>query len=737
MNGELLPIFFGAFLTLFTAWSLGKILLRTYHVRLCRLEEDLFAFLTGSACLSLVVFVLSSLHLAARGAFAILCVAAAGLLYWRNGLKPARERLPRMPRAWLFLFVAPFAAYTFLYFFNALAPQTNVGPTAYHLGNVMRWWADAGFDRNTGSAFRNLPQGLDMLFLFAFSFGKHSAAVLVNFAFLLALPWLMLCYGRRFGMVRPVVLGAMLVYLSPAAGILGTTASNEAAMTSVLFGLFYMLELWDASGDNRWLVPAGLLAGFGYAINYVAALGVLGSIAFVGWRVLRQRKPAGRALVILLSTAAISIAPWLLKNWLWAGDPFSPFFNSWFPNSNIHVWSEKSYATYLGLYSTIGSPRELSLLWSVRGTSIQGIFGPWLLLTPLAVLAVRWKHGRRLLLAGALFGLLALTDKAFAFVLPFAVFAAPALGLAVQNSPGVLPLLLLLHSLASWPGAVQRYADPHAWRITKIPIMEALRSVPEDAQLRSAVDGYAVARTIEQVTPERARILTLCPVPQAYTTRLLFDQSESAVGELAYQSIMAVPESVVHPLLEMRFRFSPQPLRALRIVPTARTNDVWSVTEMRVYLAGVEISRRPAWRVSARPNSAEAPLAFDNSEVTAWSTWQATEPGMFLEEDFDSAIPVDQAVVLGARGRGGTMLRIDGLGNDGQWRMLAADPGMSLHLAPEGLRRVAVEELRSLGFEYVVARNDEAPGQDMLRYASYWGMTCFKETGNVCIFRLD
>jgi hypothetical protein len=107
---------------------------------------------------------------------------------------------------------------------------------------------------------------------------------------------------------------------------------------------------------------------------------------------------------------------------------------------------------------------------------------------------------------------------------------------------------------------------------------------------------------------------------------------------------------------------------------------------------------------------------------------------MFLEEHFDCAVQVDQAMLLS---RGGAKLRIDGLESDGHWRILAGESGISLHLAPDGLRRIAVEELKSLGLEYVVTRNDETLGQDMFRYASYWGMTCFKQTGNVCIFRLD
>ena len=107
---------------------------------------------------------------------------------------------------------------------------------------------------------------------------------------------------------------------------------------------------------------------------------------------------------------------------------------------------------------------------------------------------------------------------------------------------------------------------------------------------------------------------------------------------------------------------------------------------------------------------------------------------MLLQENFDSAVRVDQAMLLS---RGDAKLRIDGLTSDGQWRILAGHSGISLHLAPDGLRRVAVEELKSLGLEYVVIRSDETLGQDMLRYASYWGMKCFKQAGNVCIFRLD
>lgn len=736
MSEAVPQILFGALLTLITAWSLGKALLKLLRVKLCRLEEDLVAFLAGSACLSAMVFALCSLHLAKRGVFTILCVVSVGFLYWRNWLRPAREKLPPVPRLWLCLFIGPFAVYTFVYFFNALAPQTNPGATGYHLGNVMRWWSARGFDHYTG-AFANLPQGLEMLFLFAFPFGKHSAAVLVHFAFLSALPWLMLCYGRRFGMVRPAIFGAIVLYASPAPGVMATSGSSDAAMACVLFGMFYLLELWDTLGDDRLLALGGLLAGFGCAINYAAGLGAIAGIAFVSWRLVRQGKPVKRAIIILLSTAAISVMPWMVKNWVWVENPFSPFLNGWFPNPNIHVSSQKNYAVFLGFASAIDSVKQLPLLWSLRGTSVQGVFGPWLLLTPMVALAVRWKHGRRLLLAAALFGLPALAGKAFALVLPCAVFAAPALGLAVQNTPGVLPLLLVLHCLVSWPTAVGRYAAAGAWRIRGIPVARAFGTVPEDAQLMRAVDGYAMARLIERVVPLNARILALSPVPQAYTARLLWHYTDSAAGELAFQAISAAYRPELQRLAEMQFRFARQPLRAVRVVQMAASDAPWSVTEMRVYTAGTEAQRSPRWRVSAKPNAWEAPRAFDNSEVTAWSTWQPIQSGMYLEELFEDSVTIDQVMVLGSLGQWAGKLRVEGLSIDGHWRTLAAGPEISAHVSPPGLRRAAFEELKSAGFDYLVARDDQGPGRDMLRYPTYWGLSCSGEAGNLCVFRLD
>jgi len=442
-------------------------------------------------------------------------------------------------------------------------------------------------------------------------------------------------------------------------------------------------------------------------------------------------------MAILVLCAAISIAPWMAKNWLWVGNPFSPFLNSWFPNPYVHVWSEKNYLKSLRPYSSANKAKALPVLWRLSGADKEGLFGPWLLLTPLGLLALRWKQGRRLLLAALFFGLPTLTNNAARIMLPFVVFAAPALGLAVQNIPGVIPLLLLLHSLVSWPGAVAAYADLRAWRITKMPVRAALRTIPEDEYLQAKLEGYAMARTIDRITPSDAKIFTLCRVPQAYTTRKLSDRSESAEGELAFQILLSASRTPQRRRWAVRFRLHRQAVKALRVVQTTAKNELWSVSEMRLYYDGVEIPRRAAWRVSAKPNWWDAPLAFDSREVTAWSTWQAIEPGMYLEEDFDDTLLVDTVTLVSPNGQQAPTLRVDGLGTDGRWRPLAGPPEISELPVRPGLRQAAKEELKALGFHYVVARCDAEAAVDMNDNRSGWGIPQNREFGAACIYPLD
>src|ERR1700682_6149143 len=113
-------ILFGALLTVVTATALGTLVLRALAIKLYRFEERLLGFVTGSACLSGIMFALCTVHLVHKGV--LLAISALVLaLAWRYGVhRPAPDTLPTIPRAWGWIFAAIFAVFTVLYFFNAM-----------------------------------------------------------------------------------------------------------------------------------------------------------------------------------------------------------------------------------------------------------------------------------------------------------------------------------------------------------------------------------------------------------------------------------------------------------------------------------------------------------------------------------------------------------------------------------------------------------------------------------------
>src|SRR5437667_12292967 len=99
-------ILFGWSLTVTVSWCVGKLVLSRLPVRLFRQEEGLFAFLSGSACLSTIVFLLASVHLAYKGVFLGLSILVIGVTARSGVCHRRRESLPRMPLGWKLLFLS-------------------------------------------------------------------------------------------------------------------------------------------------------------------------------------------------------------------------------------------------------------------------------------------------------------------------------------------------------------------------------------------------------------------------------------------------------------------------------------------------------------------------------------------------------------------------------------------------------------------------------------------------------
>ena len=722
-----LAILFGAAFTVIVSMALGTLLVRALKVRLYWQEERFFAFAAGSACLSMVMFALAAVDAVYPAVLLALGAVALAAAAWRRVWEPAGATLEPVSRGWRALFWALFALFTYVSFFHAMAPETSPDGSHYHLGIVLRYLDAHGF-RQVPSLYAYLSQGTELLYLFAFAFGRHSAAALVHFAYLAALPFAMMFYARRFGFGPAGVVAALLIYLSPIVNWDGSTAFIDVAVACVLFALFYLLQIWDQERQPGLLVLAGLLAGFAYGMKYTAFVAVLYAVGFVLWKAKR------RDAAVVAACALAMIAPWMIRNWVWTGNPLAPFFNQWFPNPYLHIGAELDYRANLAHWGGVTDWRQIPLQVTVAGDKLQGILGPVFLLAPLALAALWKRQGRQLLLAAAVFLTTYPANIGTRFLIPTAVFLALAMGMTLARWKAVAVVVLCAHALMSWPRFIGLYADGCALRVTRVPVLAALRIEPEEAYLTYWLGGYSLARLVEREVPPQAKVLGLEAPPAAYTGREILGTYECALCN-------NLSEMVVHglePAARQEFHFQPQELNAVRIRQTGTGSTAgWSVTEVHVRNGSAELERGPGWGVRARPNPWEGWMAFDGSAATRWRSWQPLNGREVLELDFDGPRQVDSVALDAAPGQTAVRLHLEGRDAAGNWRALGGEPRESAIPPPPATRRSIARAMLHEGVGYMLVPDSWPLAADLRARGGEWGVTALGESGGVRLYRID
>ena len=747
-------ILFGASFTIAVSWALGTLLFDWLRLSFSRLEEWLLAFVVGAACLSEIVFVLSATHLVRRGVLIAFGLVSIGASVRSVIIRKKRPQFPKI--GWIPAGI--FAAFTILYFVNALAPEMSPDGAAYHLGMVAKYAGARGFVHLTTNIYANLSEGIELLFLHAFLLGRHSAAALVHFGFLVTLALLMICYGRRIGYPRAGVAAAIFVYASPVIGTDGSIAYIDVALAAVLFALFYVLQVWDEQRDLRLLVPVGILAGFSYAVKYTAFVAVFYALGFLLWK----RK---RAVLPVAAIAILFIAPWLMKNWLWVDNPVSPFGNRIFPNQYVHVSFEDYFRRAERSYD-LASYFQIPWQLTVDGGRLVGFFGPLFLLTPFALAALKLKAGRRLLAAGMVFALPYMFNIGARFLIPAVPFVALSLALALyymlseltpgntslnkppacsgqtrglSNAPHVAVLgLVLFHAVTCWPSVAGLYANPYAWRLIGFPLKAAMRIESEDAYLTRRSPEYSVARMVERLVPAGEPAFSFSQVAEAYTSRKILVSYMGAENEVLCDILWNPIIGGFQASRVVRFSFPSREFRKVRVLQTVwANNSQWSVAELRIFSKGSELPRSSEWRLNARPNPWDVQLAFDNALVTRWRSWDLAQPGMYIEVDFGRLQEIDAVTLETSEDGGEAKVRLEGMDAEGKWSAIASQPIESPRPITVSQRRAAASELKARGIRYVLVNKDNAGSDDFRLYSNLWGMKCLAEAAGSRLYYID
>jgi hypothetical protein len=653
-------------------------------------------------------------------------------------LKPAA--VDSIPGLFKFLLPAAWVVYGLMYFRFALSPEASFDGMAYHLGLVNLWDHAHGLMR-VKDMYAALPSGMEMLFLFAFSIGRHSAATLVHFAFLMLLPVLMVLYGIRFGLPRGAApFAAIVVFVTPLVGWDGSVACNDVALTVVAFAAVYLLQMWRIDKHPSSLMAACLLAGFAFAIKYTGCFLVLFVLATVAWELGRgSRVRLARTVLAAAALAAVVPAPYFIRNCIWFHNPIAPFGNSVFRNPYVHVSLEKTYIEgQVHLNGVAWSDLPLNL--TIGGSKLPESLGAIYLLAPIALLGLLWPKSRFLVLAALVLACAYPMNKSPRFLIPVLPFVFLVVGCVFSRAPRaggfVLGALSIVQLIICWPALIGRIHTPHGVNVSSSLWKIAIRRVPEDRYLRWVTDTYAMSRLVETLVPEGQTVLALdAGVAQSYTTRPILDSYRSADAEKAVDLFYGNADSPKYGGRKWTAAFPTVSARQLQILQVGRSVAAnWSIDEIRLWRRGQPISPAPSWRLDAFPNPWDIGLAFDGVVGTRWQSWEAIRPGMWIGIRFDAPQSMDRVEVVSLDSQWDSRMDLRILTDAGGW--LAASGAWQMN-PPVDARKDATRELKREGIHFVVARKNTHNSQVLTTDPTVWGLRELASSNDATLYRID
>jgi hypothetical protein len=438
---------------------------------------------------------------------------------------------------------------------------------------------------------------------------------------------------------------------------------------------------------------------------------------FVAWK---SRREWSRPLVVA-SCAAIMIVPWVAKDWIYMENPVAPFFNKTFRNPYRRVVAEQEFNEFLSRYG-VENKWTLPLEVTIRGEKTTGLIGPVFLLAPLALLALRFREGRRLLLAGLLLFAPYLANVGTRFLIPCLPFFSLAMALAISYPPA-LAAMLVFHAVASWPSIIPRYASRYAWRLDRILYKQAIRKIPQDIYLRQNFGGYGIARMIDDAVPQGVRVLAVNGLPDSYSTHEILVGFQAAYNDDLADILNAGWDESRQPTRRITFKFPAQTVHRLRVLQTAvgAPLEEFKAHEVRFFSNGIELPRDPSWRLRAWPNPWDVQLAFDNSPATRWRSWETAAPGMYLDADFGRNQAVDEVRLDTSFDYANIRLQVEASDSSGRWTKIASEPDTKIIQAPVAIRKWASRELHARGIDYIVMQDTDWGAEDMREDPESWG----------------
>jgi 4-amino-4-deoxy-L-arabinose transferase-like glycosyltransferase len=413
----------------------------------------------------------------------------------------------------------------------ALAPEVRGDSLIYHISAAMLFVVHAGHVEIPSSALTYIPQNQQLLYALALLFDGDTAARLLHLLCGVLLVAGTVASARLLGMSRcDAMVSALLLLTVPTWIYLATSTYVDLAVANYSLACLYCLLVARRNGSTAWTVLAAMMAGMAMGCKYTAGVVLTAPAMILAAAPARGATGAGAAVRRAMLFATLSflvLAPWLIRNFIWTGNPVAPSLMGLLgppgvPTSTVN-WPDVQP----------GNPalflRPLALLASVAQMYISFLdYGNFLpVLTPLAwVLALAGSQARRA--AGPAEMRLIISFLVLALVLGVPLGAVRRDSRYVMAHFAVAAVLTVFwwrHAVDTWPRHARLLQRAGASLLAILIALWALRSwvwfrdlketvLPPKwnetraAYLRARIPHYdALVALSGQIRPEHGRVL--------------------------------------------------------------------------------------------------------------------------------------------------------------------------------------------------------------------------------------
>ena len=323
----------------------------------------LFSVAVGFWVLSACVLVVGCVNVAAVPCVSVLAICWASPAPRRFFRKQSLAVQPL--DGWSKLVLAFVVIAALLNLPGAMVPPFEYDELEYHLGALAEYAKAGRIIFLPHNFYSNMPQLAEMLYLLTLAMTSDIAAKLLHWLFGVLTAVSVYTIGARLWNRNVAITAAALFYCVPFVQDLSQTARIDLATT--FFGMlaFGGLLVWAEREEQRgWLWLSAIAAGAAVSTKWTAVAVVL-LPATVSLACVRKSLTLTTGYWLL---ATVFVVPWLVKNWLFTGNPVYPLFYNAFPSPHwsaeqAALFARKHYPSFdiAGLKQFFGLPWHYSL----------------------------------------------------------------------------------------------------------------------------------------------------------------------------------------------------------------------------------------------------------------------------------------------------------------------------------------------------------------------------------------